>query len=440
MCRQPEPPCQHAGELQAAQVHHRRHAADGGEVAVVGVDKGRGRLPLQPRLQRGRDVGAHLLGCRRHTGYRAAVGLQDRSQIAGDKNVRVAWQSQVSVDLDPPGAVDLGTQHAAQRRRRHARRPQHGAAGLHPVTQPVAGGRDVGHRRAALHLDAEAFKLRARALLQPGREAGQQRRAGLDQPHLRTPRVDAAKFLAQRVARYLGQRAGQFNARGAAADHGKVQPGLLLFFRRCRLGAFKGKQHAAADQQRVVQRLQARRVRRPFVVAEIGIGCAAGHQQLVVGQLLATLERDGLVRQVDATHFSQQHADIGLVTQDLAQRRRDVRRRQAGRCHLVQQRLKQVVVDAVDERDVQRRLGQGARGPEAGETAANDHQLGTRARLVGGPIHGTSPCGPTPAGCGCGPPRAMWSTSASSTGRPRLASSWLIIIATAQGRPSASLT
>ena len=41
-------------------------------------------------------------------------------------------------------------------------------------------------------------------------------------------------------------------------------------------GALEREQHAAADRERVVERLQAGRVRRPFVVAEIGVGRAAG--------------------------------------------------------------------------------------------------------------------------------------------------------------------
>src|SRR3546814_6292894 len=70
-----EPPRQRARQLQLAQVHHRGHAADGGEVAVVAVAERRRRLAGDARADRVRDVATHLLGRRRHAGYGPAVLL-----------------------------------------------------------------------------------------------------------------------------------------------------------------------------------------------------------------------------------------------------------------------------------------------------------------------------------------------------------------------------
>ena len=54
--------------------------------------------------------------------------------------------------------------------------------------------------------------------------------------------------------------------------------------------------------------------------------------------------------------LAHEHGDIALLAQDVAQRRGDRRRREAGGGDLVQQRLEQVMVAAIDQGDVHRRL------------------------------------------------------------------------------------
>jgi hypothetical protein len=48
--------------------------------------------------------------------------------------------------------------------------------------------------------------------------------------------------------------------------------------------------HAAADLERVLQRLQRRRVRRPGIVAEVAVGGAGGHHQRVIGKNFLVIE------------------------------------------------------------------------------------------------------------------------------------------------------
>jgi len=103
---QPEPPRQHARQLEPAQVHHRGHAADGGEVAEVAVAEHRRRLAGQLRADRGGDVRAHLLGRRRHPRYRVAV-LHDAGEVPGDEHVQMSGHPEVRVDQHPAGAVAL---------------------------------------------------------------------------------------------------------------------------------------------------------------------------------------------------------------------------------------------------------------------------------------------------------------------------------------------
>ena len=51
------------------------------------------------------------------------------------------------------------------------------------------------------------------------------------------------------------------------------------------LGVLEREQHAAADLQRILERLQSGRERAPLVVAEVGVGRAGGENQVVVGHL-----------------------------------------------------------------------------------------------------------------------------------------------------------
>ena len=71
-------------------------------------------------------------------------------------------------------------------------------------------------------------------------------------------------------------------------------------------------------------------------------------------------------------HLAHVHGDVALIAQDVAQRRGDRRRGEAGGGHLVEQRLEQVMVAAIDQRDLDRRPLELAHGPEAGESAADD--------------------------------------------------------------------
>ena len=59
--------------------------------------------------------------------------------------------------------------------------------------------------------------------------------------------------------------------------------------------------------------------------------------------------------------------------EDGADRPGDVAGRERGRRHLVEQRLEQMVVVPVDQRDLGRRAGQGARHLEPAEAGAEDH-------------------------------------------------------------------
>ena len=111
----------------------------------------------------------------------------------------------------------------------------------------------------------------------------------------------------------------------------------------------------------VFQRLQARRERLPLVMAEIGVTRAGGENQRVVGHGVAVIEQHALGRGVDAADGGKQRRHLRAVAQEIADRPGDLGGRQRGGRDLVEQRLEQMMVAAVDQRDLRPARRQGRR-------------------------------------------------------------------------------
>ena len=115
------------------------------------------------------------------------------------------------------------------------------------------------------------------------------------------------------MARDLGQRAGQLHAGGTAADHHESQPAGAVLYACCALGELKGLQHAAANLLRIGQRLESRRMRCPFVVAEVAVRGATGHDQVVVFKNGLVVQHDLALRGKHGTHVGHQRRDIAQL-------------------------------------------------------------------------------------------------------------------------------
>ena len=109
------------------------------------------------------------------------------------------------------------------------------------------------------------------------------------------------------------------------------------------------------------------------------MGGPRGQDEEVVRHL-AVAEDEALVAQVHAGGVGEEDGRIALPPQDVAQGRRDVRRGEASRGHLVQERLEDVVVVVIDEGDADGRAAQRSRGGEARETSADDDDVRSRRR------------------------------------------------------------
>ena len=145
---------------------------------------------------------------------------------------------------------------------------------------------------------------------------------------------------------------GQLHSRRSTADDDKGQQGVAFTGGARPFGGFKGEQESPPHLERVLDALEARRMLLPFRVSEVGVSRPGGQHEIVEGELNgAAIERHGARRGIDPIDVGHDHGDIGLVPQQPTNRHTDIGRIQYGRSHLIEQRLKQVMVGAIEERD-----------------------------------------------------------------------------------------
>ena len=152
------------------------------------------------------------------------------------------------------------------------------------------------------------------------------------------------------------------------------------------LGRLEGLQDATAHVERALQRLQLGRVLLPFVVAEVGVLRAAGDDQRVVGERVGRgargddrAARPGAPSRSKPTTSASRTRTLRRRRKMRAQRVADLRRREGARRHLVGQRLEEVEVAPIDQRDVDRAARELQRGLQAAEAAADDDDAMRRA-------------------------------------------------------------
>jgi hypothetical protein len=85
------------------------------------------------------------------------------------------------------------------------------------------------------------------------------------------------------------------------------------------------------------------------------------------------VELDGAFIDVEAIHISQQHVAIWLPRNNRSQRRRDIRRRKTAGGDLVEQRLEQMKVAAIDQRNLHVGTPQRPCCIQSAEAAADDY-------------------------------------------------------------------
>src|SRR5262249_26235151 len=176
------------------------------------------------------------------------------------------------------------------------------------------------------------------------------------------------------MTRDLRQRPRQFHARRTAPDNHEVQWNLALAFRRLPLSQFKGEQHTPSNLESILDRLQARSQRFPFVVTKIGVRRSGRDHQVIVRDLRIR-QLHNSIRHVDIDDLSQQHVYIPGPAKNRSNWSRNFSRRESRRGHLIEQRLKEVMVSAVNQRSSYRIFPQSPSRFQTTETASDDHDV-----------------------------------------------------------------
>ena len=174
---------------------------------------------------------------------------------------------------------------------------------------------------------------------------------------------------------------------GPGADDHEREPGPAQLRRGRHLGGLERAQDRRAGDERALERLDLVGELAPRVVAEVGVARAAGDDQRVVGDARRRGhpghrgELHPSSRRVDRARLGHQHADVARAPEDRAQRIGDFARRERAGRDLVGQRLEEVEVAAVDERDLDRRAAQVRDRLQAAEAAADDDDAVCACRL-----------------------------------------------------------
>ena len=236
-----------------------------------------------------------------------------------------------------PLRSEFDAERTRQRRGRRRRPPTARWRGDAFVAEHHAIVVDGADRRAGAYFDAE---LRAVPAPSPTAISGSSEhpRTGLEQQHARFARIDAAEFALERV------RAISASVPASSTPVGPPPTMAKVSSTRRASGADSASARSNAD--RIRRRMCSASssvfspgMRGPVVVAEIRMGRAGGKQQEVVFERATVAEQHSRRSRLDRDHVFHQHGAVALPAQDVAKRRGDVRRRQAGGGDLVEQRL-----------------------------------------------------------------------------------------------------
>jgi len=338
---------------------------------MVVVERHRTSIAAQPRVDDLPRMPPRLLGRIADAGDRPG----QHRRIADREDLRVARHAEVVPDLYPAGLVCLDAQPFRRRRGQHPGRPDHRVRLDRTVSCVDTIRMHRGDRCPQPHVDAELLECALCVVRHLGLEVGKHPRAGFDQHHARIFGTEIAEVAAQRDARQLDHRAGKLHAGRAAANNDESQQVLPPRRIGLELGLLERHQEPAAHRRRIFQRLEPGCIGLPVAVSEIGVPRAGSENQIVVRDLGAVGERHLFLVAIDGHDVTHQRAHVVPLVDEVADRPGDLGRRQRRGRHLVEQRLEQMVIALVDQRDVAARAFERLDGREAAKAPADNHDL-----------------------------------------------------------------
>jgi hypothetical protein len=111
-------------------------------------------------------------------------------------------------------------------------------------------------------------------------------------------------------------------------------------------------------------------------------GGAGRQDQSVVGKQASVTNLHSASDRIDAGNLAHYYANVPVSRKDGADGKADISGRQGGGCNLIQQRLEQMMVGAVDQRDLGGGAGQPLCSLEPTETGAYDDDARRRRRGI----------------------------------------------------------
>ena len=372
MYEQPCKPRDDSAEAKGTHFRDRCIPANRRHDSLVGIVEVLRRLTAQKRL----DIPRHKPALLHRDWRQARQRLSDSSPkmrlIADDENLAVAGNGAVLIDDHTSLRIERHAEARAEWRCRIARRPHDCLRGdLLAALQSHALCRDLLDTRPEAHIHAQIHELLERALWKLAGKCGQDLRAALNQKDTGLRRVNVPEVLDQGDARDLRDCSRHLHAgRPAAHDHKRHRSLAFRVIMRL-LRDLESHQHPLPDIQRIIETLEAGCVLLPFGTSEIRVPRACSDHEKVVVQRPVRCD-DSLVRDVDALRFAEDHLRIFLIAQNVTQRLRDVRGRERRRRHLIQQRLEEMMILAIQKREPHIRFLQSFRGLQPAKAAADD--------------------------------------------------------------------
>ena len=139
------------------------------------------------------------------------------------------------------------------------------------------------------------------------------------------------------------------------------------------LGILKREQHTAANVRCIFDCLQPWRDLRPFLVSEVAVRGSGGDDQVVVCHDRSAGQRYLPRSRVDREHLVHHHFGIAILVQNRADGLGNVARRKHRKRHLVQQRLKGVMILPINDGDVDRQFAEPLGGRDPGKSRTDNH-------------------------------------------------------------------
>ena len=160
---------------------------------------------------------------------------------------------------------------------------------------------------------------------------------------------------------------------GPPADDDESQPCRALRRIGLRLGALERSEDALAQPNGVVDALEPGRDRLPFRMIEVRVPRPGRDDQVIVRDFHPAVGDDDPCRHVHPLHLGHQHGGVALARKQPPDRRRDVGGRERGGRDLIEQRLEEMVVGAVEHRELDVGAPEGTGRVQSSESAADDY-------------------------------------------------------------------